>query len=87
MLLENIIRHYRMGKPSYKATSDGSKEVLGAAIAATLAVVAVFLPVVFMDGIIGKFFFQFGVTMCAAVLLSLLEAVTITPMRAAALAF
>lgn len=85
MLLENIIRHYRMGKPSYKAASDGSKEVLGAAIAATLAVVAVFLPVVFMDGIIGKFFFQFGVTMCAAVLLSLLEAVTITPMRAAAL--
>ncbi|WP_413583280.1 efflux RND transporter permease subunit [Bdellovibrio sp. HCB288] len=84
MLLENIIRHYRMGKSSAKAASDGSKEVLPAAIAATLAVVAVFLPVVFMDGIIGKFFFQFGVTMCAAVLLSLLEAVTITPMRAAA---
>lgn len=85
MLLENIVRHYRMGKSAQQAASDGSKEVLGAAIAATLAVVAVFLPVVFMDGIIGKFFFQFGVTMCACVLLSLLEAVTITPMRAAAL--
>ncbi|WP_041583486.1 efflux RND transporter permease subunit [Bdellovibrio bacteriovorus] len=85
MLLENIVRHYRMGKPSAKAASDGSKEVLPAAIAATLAVIAVFLPVVFMDGIIGKFFFQFGVTMSAAVSLSLLEAVTITPMRAAAL--
>lgn len=85
MLLENIIRHYRMGKDSQAAASDGAKEVLPAAIAATLAVVAVFLPVVFMDGIIGKFFFQFGVTMCACVLLSLLEAVTITPMRAAAL--
>ncbi len=84
MLLENIVRHYRMGKNSAKAASDGSKEVLPAAIAATLAVVAVFLPVVFMEGIVGKFFFQFGVTMCAAVLLSLLEAVTITPMRAAA---
>lgn len=84
MLLENIVRHYRMGKGSAKAASDGSKEVLPAAIAATLAVVAVFLPVVFMDGIIGKFFFQFGITMSAAVLLSLLEAVTITPMRAAA---
>ncbi|WP_413586163.1 efflux RND transporter permease subunit [Bdellovibrio sp. HCB274] len=84
MLLENIIRHYRMGKGSAKAASDGSKEVLPAAIAATMAVVAVFLPVVFMDGIIGKFFFQFGITMSAAVLLSLLEAVTITPMRAAA---
>lgn len=85
MLLENIVRHYRMGKSPSKAASDGAKEVLPAATAATLAVVAVFLPVAFMDGIIGKFFFQFGVTMCAAVLLSLLEAVTITPMRAAAL--
>lgn len=84
MLLENIVRHYRMGKGSAKAAYDGASEVLPAAIAATLAVVAVFLPVVFMGGIIGKFFFQFGVTMSAAVLLSLLEAVTITPMRAAA---
>ncbi|MBP9681617.1 MAG: efflux RND transporter permease subunit [Bacteriovorax sp.] len=85
MLLENIVRHYRMGKDSITAASEGAKEVLPAAIASTLAVVAVFLPVVFMDGIIGKFFFQFGITMCACVLLSLLEAVTITPMRAAAL--
>lgn len=85
MLLENIVRHYRMGKDSITAATDGAKEVLPAAIAATMAVVAVFLPVVFMEGIIGKFFFQFGVTMCACVLLSLLEAVTITPMRAAAL--
>jgi hydrophobe/amphiphile efflux-1 (HAE1) family protein len=84
MLLENIVRHYRMGKGSKKAASDGSKEVLPAAAAATLAVIAIFLPVVFMQGIIGKFFLQFGVTICAAVLLSLLEAVTITPMRAAA---
>ncbi len=84
MLLENIVRHYRMGKGSAKAAYDGASEVLPAAIAATLAVVAVFLPVIFMGGIIGKFFFQFGVTMSAAVLLSLLEAVTITPMRAAA---
>ncbi|MFN7904862.1 MAG: efflux RND transporter permease subunit [Pseudobdellovibrionaceae bacterium] len=84
MLLENIVRHYRMGKSANQAASDGAKEVLPAAIAATLAVVAVFLPVVFMSGIIGKFFFQFGVTMTAAVLLSLLEAVTITPMRSAA---
>jgi hydrophobe/amphiphile efflux-1 (HAE1) family protein len=84
MLLENIVRHYRMGKTPAQAASDGSKEVLPAATAATLAVVAVFLPVVFMSGIVGKFFFQFGITMTAAVLLSLLEAVTITPMRAAA---
>lgn len=85
MLLENIVRHHRMGKSPHQAAYDGAMEVLPAATAATLAVVAVFLPVVFMDGIIGKFFFQFGVTMSAAVLLSLLEAVTVTPMRAAAL--
>lgn len=85
MLLENIVRHYRLGKSPVQAAYDGAIEILPAATAASFAVVAVFLPVVFMDGIIGKFFYQFGVTMSAAVLLSLLEAVTITPMRAAAL--
>lgn len=84
MLLENIVRHYHMGKTPAQAAYDGSMEILPAATAATLAVVAVFLPVVFMSGVTGKFFFQFGVTMSAAVLLSLLEAVTITPMRSAA---
>lgn len=84
MLLENIVRHYRMGKTGAQAAYDGALEILPAATAATLAVVAVFLPVIFMDGITGKFFFQFGVTMSAAVLLSLVEAITITPMRAAA---
>jgi hydrophobe/amphiphile efflux-1 (HAE1) family protein len=85
MILENIVRHYRIGKTPYLAALDGSKEVMPAAIAATLAVLAVFLPVIFMDGVIGKFLFQFGVTMSAAVILSLLEAVTITPMRASVL--
>ncbi len=84
MLLENIVRHYRMGKKPKVAAADGAKEILPAATAATLAVIAVFLPVIFMEGVIGKFFFQFGVTLSAAVMLSLLEAVTITPMRAAA---
>lgn len=84
MLLENIVRHYRMNKTPYQAAYDGAMEILPAATAATMAVIAVFAPVIFMSGITGKFFFQFGVTMSAAVLLSLLEAVTITPMRAAA---
>ncbi|MFO1526505.1 MAG: efflux RND transporter permease subunit [Turneriella sp.] len=84
MLLENIIRHYRMGKNAAQAAYDGSMEILPAASAATLAVIAVFLPVVVMDGVIGRFFFQFGIVMSAAVLLSLVEAVTITPMRSAA---
>lgn len=84
MLLENIIRHFRMGKNPYQAAYDGSMEILPAATATTFAVIAVFLPVIFMDGITGKFFFQFGITMSAAVLISLLEAITITPMRASA---
>jgi hydrophobe/amphiphile efflux-1 (HAE1) family protein len=83
MLLENIVRHYRMGKSATQAAYQGAMEILPAATAATLAVVAVFLPVIFMSGVTGKFFFQFGVTMSAAVLLSLVEAVTITPMRSA----
>lgn len=81
MLLENIVRHSRMGKSAAQAAYDGSVEILPAATAATLAVIAVFLPVIFMSGVIGKFFFQFGVTMSVAVLLSLIEAVTVTPMR------
>jgi hydrophobe/amphiphile efflux-1 (HAE1) family protein len=85
MLLENIVRHYRMGKSGAQAAYDGSMEILPAAVAASLAVIAVFLPVVFMPGITGKYFFQFGITLCSAVMFSLLEAVTITPMRSAAL--
>ncbi len=82
MVLENIIRHYRMKKSPTQAAYDGTQEVLGAAVASTLAVVAVFAPVIFMEGIIGKFFLQFGIVMSAAVLLSLVESMTITPMRA-----
>ena len=83
MVLENITRHKEMGKTSRQAALDGANEILFAAIAASVSIIAIFLPVAFMKGIIGKFFFQFGVTMTAAVLLSLVEAVTLTPMRAA----
>lgn len=81
MMLENIVRHFKMGKSKRRAASEGAAEIWMAAVAATVAVVAIFLPVIFMKGIIGKFFFQFGVTISVAVLLSLLEAVTLTPMR------
>jgi len=83
MVLENIVRHREMGKDRVEAALDGTRQVTFAALAATLAVVAIFLPVAFMTGVIGKFFFQFGVTMTAAVLLSLLEALTLTSMRSA----
>lgn len=81
MVLENIIRYREKGLNKEKAALVGSKEITFAALAATLSIVAIFLPVTFMKGIIGKYFFQFGVTMTAAVLLSLLEALTLTPMR------
>lgn len=83
MVLENIYRHRAMGKDRVQAAKDGGTEITFAALAATVAVIAIFLPVAFMKGVIGKFFFQFGVTIAAAVALSLLEAITLTPMRCA----
>jgi len=81
MVLENIVRHFKMGKSRAKASLDGAKEITFAAVAATVAVIAIFLPVAFMEGIIGRYFFQFGITITAAVALSLVEALTLTPMR------
>jgi HAE1 family hydrophobic/amphiphilic exporter-1 len=81
MMLENIVRHQELGKGRVQAAIEGSKEITFAALAATIAIAAIFLPVVFMKGVIGKFFYQFGVTVTVAVFLSLLEALTLTPMR------
>lgn len=81
MVLENIVRHREMGKDQVPAAMEGSKEITFAAVAATFSIIAIFLPVAYMKGIIGKFFLQFGVTISAAVLLSLLEALTLAPMR------
>ena len=81
MVLENIVRHYEMGKDRKQAALDGAREISAPAIAATLSVIAVFLPIAFLQGLIGKFLFQFGVTISAAVALSLVEAITLTPMR------
>ena len=81
MVLENIIRHQEKGKSRILSALSGAEEITFAATAATISVVAIFLPVAFMSGVIGKFFFQFGVTITVAVLLSLLEALTLTPMR------
>jgi hydrophobe/amphiphile efflux-1 (HAE1) family protein len=81
MVLENIYRHREHGEGKVKAASVGAREITFAAAATTLAIVAIFLPVAFMKGIIGKYFFQFGVTISVAVLISLLEALTLAPMR------
>lgn len=83
MVLENIIRHQQLGKPRREAALVGAREITFAAMAASVSLVAIFLPIAFMQGLIGKFLYQFGVTMSAAVMISLLEALTLTPMRAA----
>lgn len=81
MVLENIYRHHEEGKNRVDASRDGANEISFAALAATIAIMAIFIPVAMMDGIIGKYFFQFGVTISVAVALSFIEAVTLTPMR------
>jgi len=83
MVMENIFRHRERGEGLVQAALGGTKEIAFAALAATLAVVAIFVPVVFMKGIIGKYFLQFGITLCLAVLLSYVEAVTLAPSRCA----
>lgn len=77
---ENITRHLHMGKSHLRAGLDGTNEIGLAVIATTATIVAVFLPVAFMDGIVGRFFYEFGVTVSAAVLISLFVAFTLDPM-------
>ncbi|WP_186645584.1 efflux RND transporter permease subunit [Fluviispira vulneris] len=80
VVIENINRHLNMGKSAVQAAKDGTAEIGLAAIAISLSVCAVFIPVAFMDGIVGKFFFPFGITVSVAVLISLFIAFTLTPM-------
>lgn len=80
MVLENIMRHREAGESMIEAALKGSREISFAAIATTIAICAIFFPVAFMGGVIGKFFYQFGVTLAISVLLSLLGALTMTPM-------
>ena len=81
MVLENIVRHFHMGKTARQAALDGAREITFAATAATVSVIAVFIPVLMVNGFVGVFLFQFGMTISTAVGLSLLEAITLTPMR------
>jgi HAE1 family hydrophobic/amphiphilic exporter-1 len=77
---ENIVRHLEMGKNHDDAAREGTSEIGLAVTATSFAVVAVFIPVAFMGGIIGKIFFQFGVTVAFAVLVSLFVSFTLDPM-------
>jgi HAE1 family hydrophobic/amphiphilic exporter-1 len=80
VVIENIFRHLDMGQSPFRAAFDGTKEIGLAVMATTFSIVVVFLPVAFMSGIVGRFFYQFGMTIAFAVIVSLFVAFTLTPM-------
>ncbi|MDY7031802.1 MAG: efflux RND transporter permease subunit [Thermodesulfobacteriota bacterium] len=80
VVLENIFRHVEEGGEPFEAASTGVSEIALAVMAATFSIAAVFIPVAFMKGIIGRFFFEFGLTITFAILLSLFISFTLTPM-------
>ena len=77
---ENIVRHVQMGKSHFQAALDGTQEIGLAGLATSLCIGAVFLPIGYMDGIIGKFFHQFGLTVAAAIVISTIVSLTLDPM-------
>ncbi|HTG02304.1 MAG TPA: efflux RND transporter permease subunit [Nitrospirota bacterium] len=80
VVLENIYRRMEEGEEPVQASRDGASEIGLAVMATTMSIVAVFVPVAFMKGIVGKFFFEFGITVTVAVLISLFVSLTLTPM-------
>jgi HAE1 family hydrophobic/amphiphilic exporter-1 len=80
VMLENIVRHMEMGKPRLQAALDGSKEISFTIISMTLSLAAVFIPVLFMGGVVGRLMHEFAVTIGAAILVSGLVSLTLTPM-------
>ncbi|GBF35249.1 acriflavin resistance protein [Desulfocucumis palustris] len=82
VVIENIVRHMRMGKTPLAAAKEASEEIGLAVMSTTLTVVAVFLPVAMMTGIVGQFFKQFGITVVFSVLVSLLVSFTLVPLLA-----
>jgi len=83
VMLENIVRHLEMGKPALKAALDGAAEVGFTILSMTLSLAAVFIPLVFMAGIIGRLFREFAVTIMIAILVSGFVSLTLTPMLCA----
>jgi HAE1 family hydrophobic/amphiphilic exporter-1 len=82
VVIENIYRHMQQGESPMQAAKTATSEIGLAVMATTFTIVAVFIPVAFIPGLIGRFFFQFGITVSAAVLVSLFVAFTLTPMLA-----
>lgn len=77
---ENIFRHIEMGKSALRASVEGTKEIMNAVIGVSLTVLAVFAPVAFIDGIVGQFFQEFGLTVCFIIIISTMDALLVAPM-------
>ncbi len=82
VMLENIFRHLEMGKPRFQAALDGAREVGFTILSMTLSLAAVFIPVLFMSGIMGRLFHEFAVVISVAILISGVVALSLTPMLA-----
>ncbi len=80
VMLENIVRHLEMGKPRLRAALDGSREISFTIISMTLSLAAVFIPILFMGGIVGRLMHEFAITIASAILVSGLVSLTLTPM-------
>jgi len=80
VMLENIVRHMEMGKAKFQAAIDGAKEISFTIVSMTLSLTAVFIPILFMGGLIGRLFREFAVTIGVAVLVSGFVALSLTPM-------
>jgi HAE1 family hydrophobic/amphiphilic exporter-1 len=80
VMLENIVRHMEMGKPRMQAALEGSKEIAFTIVSMTLSLAAVFIPILFMGGIVGRLMHEFAMTIAAAILVSGLVSLTLTPM-------
>ena len=83
VVLENITRHLEAGMPRYKAALEGAREVGFTVVSMSISLIAVFIPILLMGGIVGRLFREFAVTLSAAILFSLLVSLTATPMMAA----
>jgi HAE1 family hydrophobic/amphiphilic exporter-1 len=80
VMLENIVRHMEMGKPPMRAAFDGSKEIAFTIVSMTVSLAAVFIPVLFMGGVVGRLLHEFAVTISAAILVSGFVSISLTPM-------
>ena len=80
VVLENIVRHMEMGKPRMEAALEGAREIGFTILSMTLSLAAVFIPVLFMGGIVGRLFHEFAVTISVAILISGFVSLSLTPM-------